>query len=135
MKTPFDVLLKAAGYWVLVFIALLIPRVVNNYYVNLISLTVIIPNMLRFIVGQVPQLAVDRMFFLLSTVFALILTYMANKIWKDTANSIEKTPNDRRKIIELTTLLMITFVMGFLITYYSGIDKSIYSNMGWESNA
>ena len=134
MKTPFDVLLKAAGYWVLVFIALLIPRIVNNYYVNLISLTVIIPNILRFIVGQVPQLAVDRLFFLLSTVFALILTYMANKIWKGTANSIEKTPNDRRKIIELTTLLMITFVMGFLITYYSGIDKSIYSNMGWESN-
>jgi len=23
--------------------------------------------------------------------------------------------------------------IGALITYYSGIDKSIYSNMGWEN--
>jgi len=134
MKTPFNIFLTAIGYWVLVFVALLIPRLVRNYYVNLITLTVIIPNLLRFIVGQVPQLAVDRMFFLLSTVFAMILTYMANRIWKHTANSIKRTPDDRRKVIEMTTLLMTTFVMGFLITYFSGIDKSIYSNLGWESN-
>jgi hypothetical protein len=31
-------------------------------------------------------------------------------------------------------LLMTAFAGGALITYYSGIDNSIYSNMGWESN-
>lgn len=134
MKTPFNVLLTALGYWILVFATLILPKFVRNYHINLILLTVIIPNLLRFIVGQLPQLAVDRMFFLMTTLFALILTYMSNKIWKQTAESIKMQPNDRRKVFDLNALLMTTFALGFLITYYSGIDKSIYSNMGWESN-
>jgi len=30
---------------------------------------------------------------------------------------------------------MTAFASGALITYYAGIDNSIYSNMGWESNS
>tara|TARA_Y100000401_G_scaffold11309_1_gene7737 strand:+ start:2931 stop:3077 length:147 start_codon:yes stop_codon:yes gene_type:complete len=39
---------------------------------------------------------------------------------------------DVNKKLKLSALLAGTFAMGALGTYYSGIDNSIYSNMGWE---
>ena len=73
MKTPIDVVLTVIGYWLAVFALIIVPRFSRNYHVNLVWLTVVIPNLLRFIVGSMPRLAVDRNFFLMSTVFSLIL--------------------------------------------------------------
>lgn len=133
MKTPVGILLMAIAYWIAIYGVTLIPQYVNNYYVNLIWLTLVIPNMLRFIVGSVPRLAVDRVFFLSTTVIAMVLTFAINAISKETKEGIKNSDADKSKKLKTSFLLMGTFAAGALITYYAGIDTSIYSNMGWET--
>jgi len=134
MKTPFNVLIMVIAYWLGVYGVTLIPHMTNNYVVNLVWLTVVIPNVLRLIVGSIPRLAVDRLFFLTSSLLALIITYGINLIMGDTKDAIKDYGSDKSKTLKLSALLMAAFTVGALITYYSGIDNSIYSNMGWESN-
>ena len=133
MKTPIGILLMAIAYWIAIYGVTLVPQYVNNYYVNLIWLTLVIPNMLRFIVGSVPRLAVDRVFFLSTTVIAMVLTFAINAISKETKEGIKNSAADKSKKLKTSFLLMGTFAAGALITYYAGIDTSIYSNMGWET--
>jgi hypothetical protein len=133
MKTPVGILLMAIAYWIAIYGVTLVPQYVNNYYVNLIWLTLVIPNMLRFIVGSVPRLAVDRVFFLSTTVIAMVLTFAINAISKETKEGIKNSAADKSKKLKTSFLLMGTFAAGALITYYAGIDTSIYSNMGWEN--
>jgi len=122
------------AYWLAVYGVTLVPHVSNNYTLNLVWLTVVVPNVLRLIVGSIPRLAVDRLFFLTSSLIALIITYLVNQIWGDSKDAIKDYGNDRGKTLKLSALLMTAFTVGALITYSSGIDNSIYSNMGWESN-
>ena len=132
MKTPVNILLTAIGYWVAMYAVTLVPLLFKNYYVNLIWLTVLIPNMIRFTIGNIPRLAVDRVFFLSSTFIALVLTFFINQISSETKEAITDHKADVNKKLKLSALLAGTFAMGALATYYSGIDNSIYSNMGWE---
>jgi ABC-type uncharacterized transport system permease subunit len=132
MKTPVNILLTAIGYWVAMYAVTLVPLLFKNYYVNLIWLTVVIPNMIRFAIGNIPRLAVDRVFFLSSTFIALVLTFFINQISSETKEAITDHKADVNKKLKLSALLAGTFAMGALATYYSGIDNSIYSNMGWE---
>ena len=132
MKTPVNILLTAIGYWVAMYAVTLVPLLFKNYYVNLIWLTVVIPNMIRFAIGNIPRLAVDRVFFLSSTFIALVLTFFINQISSETKKAITDHKADVNKKLKLSALLAGTFAMGALATYYSGIDNSIYSNMGWE---
>jgi ABC-type uncharacterized transport system permease subunit len=132
MKTPVNILLTAIGYWIAMYAVTLIPLLFKNYYVNLIWLTVVIPNMIRFAIGNIPRLAVDRVFFLSSTFIALVLTFFINQISSETKEAITDHKADVNKKLKLSALLAGTFAMGALATYYSGIDNSIYSNMGWE---
>jgi hypothetical protein len=134
MKTPLNVLIMVIAYWLAIYGVTLVPHMTNNYTVNLLWLTVVVPNVLRLIVGSIPQLAVDRLFFLASSLFALIIMYVFNLIMKDTKETIKEYGSDKGKTLKLSALLMTAFTVGALITYYSGIDNSIYSNMGWESN-
>ena len=122
------------AYWLAVYGVTLVPHMSNNYTVNLLWLTVVVPNVLRLIVGSIPRLAVDRLFFLTSSLIALIITYVMNMIMSDTKEAVKEYGSDRSKTLKLSALLMTAFTVGALITYYSGIDNSIYSNMGWESN-
>jgi mannose/fructose/N-acetylgalactosamine-specific phosphotransferase system component IID len=85
-------------------------------------------------VGSVPQLAVDRSFFFSTSVIDLILTYVFNKLFKKTREDLKEYGTDKGKTLKTNALLMGMLSIGALITYSSGIDKSIYSNMGWESN-
>jgi hypothetical protein len=87
MKTPFNVLIMVIAYWLGVYGVTLIPHMTNNYVVNLVWLTVVIPNVLRLIVGSIPRLAVDRLFFLTSSLLALIITYGINLIMGDTKDA------------------------------------------------
>ena len=134
MKTPLNVLIMVIAYWLAVYGVTLVPHVSNNYILNLLWLTVVVPNVLRFIVGSIPRLAVDRLFFLSSSLIALIITYLVSQISGDSKDAIKDYGSDRSKTLKLSALLMTAFTVGALITYYSGIDNSIYSNMGWESN-
>jgi mannose/fructose/N-acetylgalactosamine-specific phosphotransferase system component IID len=95
---------------------------------------VVIPNVFHMMVGRVPQLAVDRSFFFATSVIALILTYVFNKLFKKTREDLKEYGTDKGKTLKTNALLMGMLSIGALITYSSGIDKSIYSNMGWESN-
>ena len=134
MKTPFSVLLMVILYWLAIYGISLVPHLSENYNLNLVWMTVIVPNVLRLIVGSIPRLAVDRLFFLSTSMIALIITFAVNTFWRDTKEAVEKYGSDRSKTLKLSALLMTAFASGALITYYAGIDNSIYSNMGWESN-
>ena len=113
----------------------MVPNFSNSYTVNIVWMTLVIPNMLRLVVGSIPRLAVDRVFFLASTVIAFVLTYVLNQIFDDTKEAVEDPGASNSKKLKLSALLMGTFTAGALLTYYMGIDTSIYSNMGWETPA
>jgi hypothetical protein len=40
---------------------------------------------------------------------------------------------DTKKTLQGSALFVTTFTIGALITYYSGIHKTLYTQMGWES--
>ena len=132
MKTPISVLLIAILYWMVIYAMSIVPQLSENYYVNIVWMTLVIPNMLRLMVGNIPRLAVDRVFFLASTVIALILTYLLNMVFRDTKEAIKDPVADKSKKLKMSALLVGTFTAGALVTYFMGIDTSIYSNMGWE---
>lgn len=132
MKTPLSAVIMVILYWLVIYGFTIIPHISKNYNFNLIWLTVVIPNVMRLIVGSIPRLAVDRIFFLSSSLIALIITYAVNKVWGETKQAVEKYGSDRRKTLKLSILLMSAFAIGAMTTYMSGIDNSIYSNMGWE---
>jgi len=121
-------------YWLAIYGISIVPHFSENYNLNLVWLTVIVPNVLRYIIGNVPRLAVDRIFFLTTSIIALVITFAVNAIWGESREAVEKYGSDRSKTLKLSALLMTAFATGALITYYTGIDNSIYSNMGWESN-
>lgn len=133
MKTPIGIVLMAILSWIAVYVITMVPQIATNYHFNLIWTTLVIPNLLRFIIGSVPRLAVDRVFFLTSSLIALILVYLINLVSKGTREAMAdyKAPKDKK--IKLSALLVGAFTVGALITYGTGIDSSIYSNMGWES--
>ena len=134
MKTPLTTVIAVIMSYLLIYGITMIPHLSTNYYINLTAMTVIIPNVLRYIIGNVPRLAVDRVFMLSTTVIAFIVTFLMNLLLSDTKDAVEEYGSDRSKTLKLSALLVTAFVSGALITYYSGIDNSIYSNMGWESN-
>jgi len=134
MKTPLSILLMVIVYWLAIYRISIVPHFSENYNLNLVWLTVIVPNVLRYIIGNVPRLAVDRIFFLTTSIIALVITFAVNAIWGESREAVEKYGSDRSKTLKLSALLMTAFATGALITYYTGIDNSIYSNMGWESN-
>jgi hypothetical protein len=135
MKTPVSVLLMAILYWLVIYGMSMVPNFSNSYTVNIVWMTLVIPNMLRLVVGNIPRLAVDRVFFLASTVIAFILTYILNNVFDETKEAVEDPGVSNSKKLKLSALLMGTFTAGALLTYYMGIDTSIYSNMGWETPA
>jgi len=133
MKTPVSVLLMAIVYWMVIYGMSLVPTMSNNYLLNVTWMTLVIPNMLRLIVGSIPRLAVDRLFFLATTLIAFVLTYVLNTVFTETKEAVEDSTVSNNKKLKLSALLMGTFTAGALITYFAGIDTSIYSNMGWEN--
>jgi|TARA_B110000240_G_scaffold16601_1_gene16986 hypothetical protein len=133
MKTPPSVVAKAVAYWAVLYAVLIVPQFSKNYIVNLLWMTLIAPNAMRFAIGKIPQLAVDRGFFLVSTLVAFILTYLINRISPDTREAMKNSKASNSKKLKLFFLLLGTFAIGALVAYF-GMDKSVYSNMGWESN-
>lgn len=133
MKTPVSVLMLTVFYWIVVYGATMVPQFSNNYNFNLVWLTLLLPNLLRLVVGSIPRLAVDRVFFLSTTVIAFIVTYIFNMFVSVTKDGIKEPSSDKSKKLKSSFLLMGAFATGAFITYGIGIDNSIYSNMGWEN--
>lgn len=132
MKTPVTTVVTAVVMWIFVFALTMVPIYTKNYWANLTLMTIVIPNVLRLIVGQVPQLAVDKGFFFSSTIIAFILVEALSRVVKTLKGQIKEYGEDRRKSLEVSLLFLAAFVIGAGLTYMLGVDKSIYSNMGWE---
>ena len=132
MKTPVTTVVTAVVMWIFVFALTMVPIYTKNYWANLTLMTIVIPNVLRLIVGQVPQLAVDKGFFFSSTIIAFILVEALSRVVKTLKGQIKEYGEDRRKSLEVSLLFLAAFVIGAGFTYMLGVDKSIYSNMGWE---
>ena len=130
--TPPKDLYMAIFYWLVVYYVTLLPVLVKRYEVRLAMLTFVVPNALRMIVNRMPRLAVDRSFFFTSTLLALILTYILHLIFKKTRKDMDEFGKDVKKTLEVSGLLTATFIAGALLTYYMGLDRSIYSNLNWE---
>ena len=134
MKTPLSVVATALAYWAALYVVLVIPQFSSSYVLNLFWMTLIAPNAMRFVVGKIPQLAVDRGFFMISTLIAFIITYLINKISPDTREAMKNNRATNDKKLKLGFLLLGTFAFGAMVAYFGGVDTSIYSNLGWESN-
>ena len=134
MQTPFGVVLTAIVYWLAIYFVTLIPHITSNYNINLLWITVVVPNVLRFAIGNIPRLAVNRLFFLSTTFIAMILMFITNLLWGESKEAVTNYGEDKRKTLVLSALLASSFVIGAFVTYFTGIDSSIYSEMGWESN-
>ena len=133
MKTPISLVAKAIGLWVAVILVTQLPLFIENLNVRIVLMTVVIPNALRMIVGNIPQLAVDQKFIAITSVFSLLLAFVltrANKASRDALNGYGK---DTKKTLKGSALFVTTFTLGALITYYSGIHKTLYTQMGWET--
>jgi len=135
MKTPLSVLAWAVFSWIALYAALLVPQFSKSYTINLIWMTLVTPNLMRYAVGMIPQLAIDRGFFFASTLVSFILVYIINQRWSDTKEAMKNSKASNDKKLKLSALLSGTFAVGALGAYFVGMDKSIYSNMGWERNS
>ena len=132
MKTSYSVLGQAIMAWVIVFSMLAVPQFSRDYTINLIWITLIVPNLLRFSIGKFPRLAVDRGFFFAATAISFAMIYIINQFSPDTREAMQDPNAPSSKKWKLISLLLGTFVAGNLIAHQF-FDESIYSNMGWEN--
>lgn len=133
MKTPVSLVIKAIALWIGVMVVTQLPLFIENYNVRLVLMTVAVPNVLRLIVGSIPQLAVDQKFMAIASVFSFLLAFGIGQVRKTTRDSVTGYGKDTKKTLKGSALFMSTFALGALITYYSGIHKTLYTQMGWET--
>lgn len=131
MKSSLSVLGYAVISWIIMFAMLLVPQYTKSYMFNLLWMTIVAPNAMRYAVGMAPQLAVNRQFFGLATFISLILVYVINLASPDTREAMVDSRASDDKKLKLSGLLSGTFALGALISWQLG-DTSIYSNMGWN---
>jgi hypothetical protein len=131
-KTPVNDVMLAIGYWTAVHLLTVAPVFVEKYEYRLLLLTLIVPNALRMIVNRVPRLAVDRSFFFSATAIGAILTYVLHQYFKESKEEMDEYGKDTNKTLRVSILVATTFAAGALLTYYVGLDRSIYSNL-WEA--
>lgn len=131
MKSSLSVLGYAVISWIIMYAMLLVPQYTKSYMFNLLWLTIVAPNAMRYAVGMAPQLAVNRQFFGLATFISLILVYVINLASPDTREAMTDSRASDDKKLKLSGLLSGTFALGALISWQLG-DTSIYSNMGWN---
>jgi len=89
--------------------------------------------MFRLMVNRIPRLAVDRSFFFISTLVTLIITYLATNWWPRMKQNISEYGKDVKRNLQISALLAAIFALSGVFAYVVGLDKSIYSNLGWES--
>lgn len=133
MKTPLNIVLMALFSWIAMYAISIVPTISTNYPLNLLWTTLVIPNAMRLAISNIPQLAVDRMFFFTSTLISLIVVYLVNLVSKETKDAMTNYKESKNKKLKLSALLVGAFAAGGLITYIAGIDNSIYSDLGWET--
>ncbi len=131
MKSSLTVLGYSIISWIILYAMLLVPQYTKSYMFNLLWMTIVAPNAMRYAVGMAPQLAVNRQFFGLATFISLILVYVINLASPDTREAMVDSRASDDKKLKLSGLLSGTFALGALISWQLG-DTSIYSNMGWN---
>ena len=80
MKTPVSLVAKAIGLWVGVMLVTQLPLLIENYTTRLALITIVMPNILRLIVGNIPQLAVDQKFMMIASIFSFLLAFAFGRL-------------------------------------------------------
>ena len=133
MKTPVSLVAKAIGLWAAVMLLTQTPLFIENYNARLALMTIVMPNVLRLIVGNIPQLAVDQKFMFIASIFSFLLAFAFGRVSKKSQETVTEYGKDTKKTLRGSALFVTTFTLGALITYYSGIHKTLYTQMGWET--
>jgi len=133
MKTPVSLVAKAIGLWAAVMLLTQTPLFIENYNARLALMTIVMPNVLRLIVGNIPQLAVDQKFMFIASIFSFLLAFAFGRVSKKSQETVTEYGKDTKKTLQGSALFVTTFTLGALITYYSGIHKTLYTLMGWET--
>ena len=133
MKTPVSLVAKAIGLWVGVMLVTQLPLLIENYTTRLALITIVMPNILRLIVGNIPQLAVDQKFMMIASIFSFLLAFAFGRLNTKSQDTVKNYGKDTKKTLQGSALFVTTFTLGALITYYSGIHKTLYTQMGWET--
>jgi hypothetical protein len=133
MKTPVSLVAKAIGLWAAVMLLTQTPLFIENYNARLALMTIVMPNVLRLIVGNIPQLAVDQKFMFIASIFSFLLAFAFGRVSKKSQETVTEYGKDTKKTLQGSALFVTTFTLGALITYYSGIHKTLYTQMGWET--
>jgi len=133
MKTPPSLVAKAIGLWIGVMLVTQLPLFIENYNARIALMTIVMPNILRMIVGNIPQLAVDQKFMMIASIFSFILAFAIGRVSQKSQDTVKNYGKDTKKTLQGSALFVTTFTIGALITYYSGIHKTLYTQMGWES--
>ena len=133
MKTPVSLVAKAIGLWAAVMLLTQTPLFIENYNARLALVTIVMPNVLRLIVGNIPQLAVDQKFMFIASIFSFLLAFAFGRVSKKSQETVTEYGKDTKKTLQGSALFVTTFTLGALITYYSGIHKTLYTQMGWET--
>jgi hypothetical protein len=134
MKTPVNLVAKAIALWVTVLSIVQLPVFIDNDVARIALLSVVIPNLLRYIVGNIPRLAVDRKFMAATTIISFAIILVINRFSSAIRDRIKDYGKDKVKSLQVSLLILLTFVSGALLTYYTNIDGTLYTDMGWETN-
>lgn len=134
MKTPSNIVFKTIGLWVAVLSVVQLPVFIDNDVGRIALLSVVVPNLLRYIVGNIPQLAVDRKFMIGTTFISFAIIFLVNRFSNAIRSRIKDYGKDKVKSLQVSLLILSTFIAGALVTYYSGLDGTLYTNMGWEAS-
>ena len=128
MKTPVSLVAKAIGLWVGVMLVTQLPLLIENYTARLALITIVMPNILRLIVGNIPQLAVDQKFMMIASIFSFLLAFAFGRLNTKSQDTVKNYGKDTKKTLQGSALFVTTFTLGALITYYSGIHKTLYTH-------
>ena len=115
MKTPVNILLTAIAYWLALYATTLVPLVSKNYYLNLVWMTVMIPNIIRFAIGNIPTTRGRPSIFPVHD-FHRVSCYLlsSTRFHGETKKAMTDHKADVNKKLKLSALLAGTFAIGVL---------------------
>lgn len=115
MATSLDDAIIGASYWTALGAMCVVPLSVKNYYINLLTLTVIIPNMLGFMTRR-SRFIIDQNVLLTTTIMTLTLTYLTSFMSKQVKEVVINPGKDKIKTLQVFTLILIFFLVSMIMT-------------------
>ncbi len=125
MATSLDDALVGASYWTSLGAMCMIPLSTKNYYINLLALTVLIPNFIGFM-SRRSRFIISQQVLMATTVMTLALTYLTSLMSKQVKEVVTNPGKDKIKTLQVFTLILIFFLVSMLMISTQLIP--LYSN-------